>query len=184
MKLLKTCLAVLALTCAQHAAAQDKINIVKVGGNLLTLLGEGDDETYGGFSAALEHQLKDKTSLVLGSNFNFKEESVNDGTVSLTARLTVLTFEPEFRWYPKAATEGFYLGFAPSVYLLKAKISGFVSATASDTQFGVGLKTGYQFGLSDALKFQVGAGFGVILPSDDADATGQLNFNILVGYQF
>ena len=185
MKVLKICLALLALSCAQHAVAQDKINIVKVGGNLLaTVFGEGDDETYGGFSAALEHQLRSKTSLVFGVNYNAKESTVSDGIISLTARLSIVTFEPEFRWYPKAVTEGFYLGFAPAVYLQKAKISGAISGEGDDTRVGAGLKLGYQFALNNRLKLQFGTGGGLILPGPDSDGSLQFNLNALVGYQF
>ena len=185
MKLLNICFALLALTFAQHASAQDKINIVKVGGNLLaTVLGEDSDETYGGFSAALEHQLRSKTSLVFGVNYNTKESTLSDGIISISARLSIVTFEPEFRWYPKAVTEGFYLGFAPAVYLQKAKISGAISGEGDDTRVGAGLKLGYQFALNNRLKLQFGTGGGLILPGPDSDGSLQFNLNALVGYQF
>lgn len=186
MNLLKVSLTTIVLTALTFtASAQNKINIVKVGGNLLALLlGDDSDESYGGFSAALEHQVGSKTSLVFGANYNTKEETVSNGGLTLSGRLTIVTFEPEFRWYPKAVAEGFYLGFSPAVYLQKAKLSGIISAEGDETQFGAGLKLGYQLPLNSHLKLQFGTGGGLIFPSSDSDGYLQFNLNALVGYQF
>lgn len=173
------------MMCAVSLSAQDQINIVKVGGNvLISLLGENDNESYGGFSASLEHSLKSNTTLVLGGNFNKKEESISAGGISVSASLSILTLEPEFRWYPKAATEGFYLGFAPAVYIQKTKVSGAINTSNAETQLGLGLKAGYQFELAKALKLQFGTGGGLVLPSDNVDGWLQFNLNLLLGYQF
>ncbi len=186
MKLVKTSLVALILAGTLQASAQDKINIIKAGGNLLSLLyGEDGDNSFGGGSVALEHQLNNKATLVLGANFNAKEESSGNNGFPVTHRFTVLTFEPEIRWYPKVATDGFYLGLAPSVLIMKNKISGgAISITDDQTHLGAGLKLGYQFSLARALMLQFGTGVGLVFGNSEADGALQVNLNLLLGYKF
>lgn len=188
MNLIKTCFVAGLLACSLAVSAQGKINLVKAGGNLLFLLDEGQEEdvqTLGGASLAFEHQLNNHFSLVIGANYNGREESVSFSGFTLTTRQTVFTVDPEFRWYPKAATEGFYLGIAPELYLFKYKFSGTAfTGTDDETRLGASLKTGYQFALTPALKLQVGTGFGLVLESEDTGATAIAHLNVLIGYQF
>ena len=164
--------------------AQDKITMIKLGGNLLGLSSNGDGETYLGGGLSIEQQLARKTSLGLNIDFNTKSSSYSAGLTTLDARLSITTIEPEFRFYPKAATDGFYVGGALALHLLKAKISGSISADGSDTQFGAGLVTGYQFVLAKALHLQIGGGLGYILPKDDSDGALKYNLNLMLGFQF
>lgn len=184
VKLAKTSLVAILLAGALNASAQDKTNVMKAGGNLLSLLyGEDGDHRYGGVSVALEHQLNNKTTLVFGANFNAKEETA--GNIKSTKRFTVLTFEPELRWYPKAATDGFYLGIAPSVLIQKNKITNpIIIVTDNQTHLGAGIKLGYQFLLTSALMLQFGTGAGLVFPNSETDGSLQVNLNALTGYQF
>jgi len=172
------------LFSAFTASAQEKINIVKIGGNLVGLFNDNDSENYWGGALSLEHQLRRRTSLVFGVAFNTDKSTASDGTITLTARESILTFEPEFRFYTKAVTEGFYLGISPALRVLKVKISGAVNLEDSSTRVSMGLTTGYQLNLGKAVHLQIGGGFGMILPDDDNDPTGLYNLNLLVGYQF
>lgn len=183
MSFFKSFLLFVSILCFSNLHAQEKITLFKVGGNLLGL-SDGDTETYGGAGLSIEHQLKRRTTLVLNGFFNTQKSSYSDGTLTLDARVNVTTFEPEFRFYPKAATDGYYVGGALAMHLIKAKISGLVSASDTDTQFGVGVVTGYQFALAKALHVQLGGGFGVILPNEDTDPLLRFNLNVMLGYQF
>ena len=160
------------------------VTLIKLGGSLLGLTSDGEGETYLGGGLSIEHQVGNKTSLVLNANLNTKSQSFSDGLNSYDFRLNVTTIEPEFRFYTKAATNGFYLGVAPALFLLKYKISGSIRGEESDTEFGAGLTTGYQFLLAKSLHLQIGGGAGLILPSDDSDAVFKYNLNLMLGYQF
>lgn len=178
-----------ALLCAlllstMSVSAQEKINLVKIGGHLVGLFNDSDSETYWGGALSLEHQLRRRTSLVFSAAYNSRKETASDGVITVSGRATIVTFEPEFRFYPKASTEGFYLGFAPGLRLLKVKISGAINLEDSATRVSAGLTTGYQLLLGKALHLQFGGGFGMILPDDDDEPTGIYNLNILLGYQF
>ncbi len=160
------------------------VNIIKLGGSLLGLSSDGESETYLGGGLSIEHQINTKSSLVLNANLNTKEESLSDGVNKYSFRLNVTTIEPEFRYYPKAATDGFYVGGAVALHLLNYKITGAVTGDDSDTEFGAGLTTGYQFLLAKSLHLQIGGGAGLIFPKEDTDAIFRYNFNLMLGYQF
>ncbi len=166
-------------------AQSAKTNILKLGGSIFTITEEGESESLFGGSLALEHQLKSKSSLLLALEYNAKSESLSDGGLEFETKLSILTFEPEYRWYSKAATDGFFLGIAPSIHIIGAKIKLGTSEVSDDeTRFGAGVKTGYQIKLTPKLNLQFLAGGGLILPGGDTDAVWKFNFNLLAGYQF
>lgn len=173
----------LALFSASSVYSQEKINILKVGGNLLGLFSEGDDESYGGAGLSIEHQLGSKTTLGFNVGLNTKKSEASDGNFNLKARVTLITIEPEFRFYPKSATNGFYIGIAPALTIISSKISGDITASDSESFFGGGLKTGYQFPLTSRLHLQIGGGFAVLLPKEDTDGFGRYDVNLMLGFQ-
>lgn len=183
MKLFSTYfILLLAAGLSFRANAQENINIVKLGGSLLTIMEEGqgsEAQLYGGGSAAFEHQISRKFTLGLGVSVNTRTNNV----ILLSDQLTLISFEPEGRWYPKSATNGFYLGFAPGISLLRYKNNAILSLN-SKTLISLGLKPGYQFKLSQRLALQIGTGIGVYLPNDDIDPTLLLNLNLMLGYSF
>lgn len=174
----------LALLSAYSAAAQGQFNILKLGGNLEGLFDGNDSESYWGGAISLEHQLKRRTTLGFDFAYNSKKSSASDGTITVEGRASILTIQPEFRFYPHAAGDGFYVGFAPALRILKVKITGVIQVEDSSTRGSVGLTTGYQFALSNALRLQFGGGIGFILPNENDEPTGTFNLNLLLGYQF
>lgn len=167
--------------------AQGPANILKGGGSLLSLFYlEGDGgQTLGGVTLSMEHQVSSKFSLCFGANFNTQEESFSAANLSSIERTSFFTFEPEIRWYPKMATQGFYLGFAPGLYLEKDKLSGTINSIDKYTLLGAGLKLGYQFSLNNHLTMQVGSGAGLVFYPEEGDGGFlQTNLNVLLGYQF
>jgi hypothetical protein len=188
MHFLKFICTALALSCAIHVSAQNNINLVKIGASTLSVLAEGQDQEaqhFVGGGMAFEHQLGKKTSLAFGANFNTNEGArLEYNGVLIVERITVLSFEPEFRWYPTSATKGFYLGFAPGIYWIAGVYSGPSAVPESDTRFIASLKTGYQLSLSNRLKLQFGAGLGALFPTADADPSAILHLNAMLGYKF
>ncbi len=184
MKPIKILTLTLALLSVYSAAAQGQFNIFKLGGNMEGLFSEGNSESYWGGALSLEHQLKRRTTLGFGFAYNTKKSSASDGTITVEGRASIITIQPEFRFYPHAAGDGFYVGFAPALRIFKVKITGAIQLEDSSTRGSVGLTTGYQLALSNALRLQFGGGIGFVLPNENDEPTGTYNFNVLLGYQF
>ena len=163
------------------SSAQGGLNVLKVGGNLLQILSDNESETYGGGGLSLEHTLKKKSSLCINLDFNTKKVEASDGFNTIEDRVSITTIEPEFRFYTQEPLNGFYIGFAPAVHILKDKVSGTISGNDSETRFGLGAKAGYQFAISK-VRLQFGGGVGGFFPKEGEHFTGRYNLNLLLGF--
>ncbi|MCY7327794.1 MAG: DUF3575 domain-containing protein [Saprospiraceae bacterium] len=179
MQFSKTLLFLVALLSAGSVFAQEKINIVKVGGSLLGI----DVDYYGGAGFSIEHQLRQKTTLGFNVDYNSTSSKSADGSMQ-EDRETFLTIEPEFRFYKHSATQGFYVGLAPSLLLARSTLYGIVDDRLSEAFFAVALKTGYQFPITPRLHLQFGGGIGLLSTLSDIDE-GILHYrvNLMLGYR-
>ncbi|HMX40366.1 MAG TPA: outer membrane beta-barrel protein [Saprospiraceae bacterium] len=175
------------------ASAQSRITILKAGPSLLSnFYGEGDGgDTYFGGALAMEREIGAHFSFSFGGQYHTAEEASISPLGSATARTNYLMIDPEIRWYPKSATQGFYLGLAPTLNIQKYKVTGVfpnlpapVTAIDKSTQLGASLRVGYQFDLNSHLRAQFGTGFGIIFPGEDYDGLIQIPLNVMLGYQF
>lgn len=174
------------------ASAQGPVLLLKGGPSMLnTFYGERDGgETYFGGSLAMERQISSRFSFSFGVQYHTTKDKATSGTLTVDARYRHIMIDPEIRWYPKRATEGFYLGLAPTLNIIKddlivlSSTLGAITDTYEATQLGAHLRLGYQFALSPHIKMQFGTGFGIIFPGDDYDGVIQVPVNALIGYQF
>ena len=175
---------IVALLTAGCLSVSNAQNAFKVGYDLFGNTGNGSSDSYSGFGLVFEHKVAEKVSIGVTGLYNWKSLSSN----GFDATGTILTIQPEVKYYFNQALNGFYLGAEAAYHSIGANVSssGF-SVNVSKGYFGLGALAGYQTNLSDRILLNIGGGYGIIFDSDSstgASNTGKYNLDLQFGYRF
>ena len=166
--------------CVTTASAQ-----FSVGANIGTQISTEEGNTTGfGFGINAEYLIMPNIGLGANLGYYILDREKEDG-VTATAYLMPFTLTGKYYFL----TENFrpYAGIDLGIYTLGVRASGkaegfSVSASYSETKFGVGPVAGFQFGLSDNLALDINAKYSHIFL--EGESTGFVGINAGIVYKF
>ena len=186
------------LLSSVSAIQAQKNYLLKFGPTLLGLSDgdrDRDNGAYAGAGLSLEHALSRKTSLLLNISWNARQHILHAGrNGDYNVLYSKTNIEPEFRFYTRSVTQGWYVGGSVAIHFVRAQTYTSITDpyTVNPVQLGAGVTTGYQFRLSQVMHLQIGGGFGAFLPRkniggsyvgySELDASYRYQLNLLLGY--